>query len=367
MRAPELEGQIESFLSRLDDPTSDLPSLVEAIRTSYVERAQRNVLSSQATSRLYALAAFALFRRGSPESMRLIKTAIALAPYDQGYVRLYDVIAEVGRSQPAKPLALIMSCEKYAEKALRLAESIKGLERIDYRIVVGKGAAFPIEDRLLRVNAPDTYEGLPAKVSAAFVYAFEHYGAGTSILKIDDDVTVTGPGRLQSSLELMTRRGVQYSGRLLEGPDLDRIWHWGKCAAPEMNARVYGGRHDGNWAGGTAYFLGPHALRSFCLITLRFPDLLQGALYEDCHVAHVLKLAAIALRPAKLQDWGLALPGDVAAPAINTALWRRLDDVWRDYAAARPSALTSRGAAPAGATKKLSTGAELFPVPRDSG
>lgn len=331
MYPPELESQIEAFISRLDDPACDLPSLIEAIRAGYVDWGRRNVLSSQATSRLYALAALALLRRGSRECLPLIKTAIALAPYEQGYIEIYDEILGTQRRGPARPLAFIISCEKYASKGLRLAESFEGLDNIDYRIVVGREATFPVGEHVLRVDAPDTYEALPAKVAAAFLYAFEHRAVGTTVLKIDDDVALSDPKRLRDALTQMSRRGVQYSGRLLEGPDLDRIWHWGKCAAPEMNARIYGGLHAGNWAGGTAYFLGAGALRSFCLTTLRFPDLLQNALYEDRHVAYILELSGITLRPALLQDWGLALPNDVSMPAINAALLKRLDQAWRDY------------------------------------
>ncbi len=332
MRVTELESQIDSFLERLGDPSCDLCALLEAIRAHYVDGTRPNVLSSQAASRLYALGAFALARRGAPESLQLIKTAIALAPYDKGYLDLYQGIVGTRRTQRAKPLALIISCEKYAERGLRVAERLKRLERIDYRIVIGMDASFPVEDRVLRVGAPDTYEGLPAKVTAAFVHAFEHHEIGTTVLKIDDDVSLVDPAKLQASLETMTRRRVQYSGRLLQGPDLDRIWHWGKCTDPELNAKIYGGRQGGNWAGGAAYFLGAEALKAFCLNTIRFPDLLQGALYEDTHVAHVLELAGVTLRPARLEDWGLALPRDVEAPTLDGDLWKRLDKAWVEYA-----------------------------------
>ena len=335
MPALDLEGQIDAFIARLaNDPACDPVALLEEVRRQYVTHGLPNFLSSRAASRLYAIAGLTLARRGSPDALTAIKTAIALAPYEADYVRLYEGCLRNRRTEPARPVVLIISCEKYSERSLRLAERLNCLMRADYRIVVGRDAAFPDHPRLLRIDAPDTYEGLPAKVSAAFSHVFEAFAAGATALKLDDDVPLVDPSRLDSALERMTKRGVQYSGRPLPGPDLDRIWHWGKCTSPEMNARIHGGRHAGTFAGGPAYFLGAKAIRSFALSAIRFPDLLNSAIYEDRYVADVLATSGVTLRPAKLEDWGLALPRDVEAPTLDGDLWKRLDKAWVEYASA---------------------------------
>lgn len=334
MPALDLEQEIDDFVARLaSDPGCDPVAMLDAIRRDYLANGLPNLLSSRAASRLYALAGLELAHRGSPDALPLIRTAIALAPYEAGYVRLYEDSLRARRSLSAKPVILVISCEKYAARGLRLAERLECLTQTDHRIVVGREAAFPDHPRLLRVDAPDTYEGLPAKVAAAFGHVFETYESGATALKLDDDVPLVDAQRLEAALERMGRRGVQYSGRPLPGPDLDRIWHWGKCASPEMNARIHGGRHAGQFASGPAYYLGAGALRAFALSAIRFPDLLASAIYEDRYVADVLALGREVLTPARFEDWGLALPTDVEEPNLDGRLWKRLDEAWGQRAA----------------------------------
>lgn len=330
-----LESQIELFLARLErDQDCDAASLLESIRCAYVDARPANVLSSQVISRLYALASLSLAGRRPDEALRLLKIAMTLSPHDTGYSVLYDAIVGALRDRPARPVILVISCEKYAARGIAQADRLRELERVDCRIVIGEDAQFPDDPRVLRVSAPDNYEGLPGKVAAALVEVFERHGPGSTALKLDDDVPVIDPLRLQATLETLTKGGIQYTGRPLEGPDLDRIWHWGKCSSPEINARIYGGYHHGTWAGGTAYFLGARALRAFALATHRFPDLARNAIYEDRLVGDVLSMSGETLRPALLSDWGLALPDDVEDPNLDAGLWKRLNKAWHERAAA---------------------------------
>lgn len=178
--------------------------------------------------------------------------------------------------------------------------------------------------------ADDSYEALPAKISAALVNVYETLPTGTTVLKLDDDVPVRDPAMLEASLLSMARSGVQYAGRRLEGPDLDRIWHWGKCSVPDVDTRIYGGHHEGGWAGGTAYFLGARGLRWFALSSHRFPDLARNAIYEDRLIGEVMALGGQTLRAVDLRAWGLDLPADVESPALDQNLWARLERAWRE-------------------------------------
>jgi len=340
MRGDWLEREIDAFLARLAaaDPDCDPAQLVEEIRSGYMASGRRNVLSSQAASRLYALASLALARRGSQKAVDLLKTAMSLSPSDSDYPAYYAALLERTRLAPARPVILVISCEKYAERSRERAERLRDLSGVETRIVVGRDARFPDDPRLLRVAADDSYEALPAKVAAAFVHVYETHAPGTTVLKLDDDVPVRDPSMLENALRAMTSRGVQYAGRRLEGPDLDRIWHWGKCSAPEVDARIYGGIHEGEWAGGTAYFLGSRALRWFALSCHRFPDLVRNAIYEDRLIGQIVALGGERLHATDLRTWGLDLPEDVETPSLDPNLWARLDRAWRQaLTAARPA------------------------------
>ncbi|QNA88231.1 hypothetical protein G4G28_06455 [Massilia sp. Dwa41.01b] len=233
-----------------------------------------------------------------------LKAAIALAPYRDDLLRVYR---EAIVKTPAKAsLALIISCSRYQETALRLAEQFEDAQ-FPYLIVTGADTSPIDHPRAVQVNAPDNYEGLPRKVTAALHWVYENVGSQVGILKVDDDQSLVDPQQLKASTFLLKERDA-YAGIPITSLTHDRCWHWNKCEDPALNRRAYGKPFYRPWARGGAYYLGSGPLEKFVLATMRFPGLLEGEYYEDKFVGDLMALEDIPL--VELQsdsEFGLSL------------------------------------------------------------
>jgi hypothetical protein len=211
----------------------------------------------------------------------LASLALTLAPYDARALAVFETLLAQTQRAAARPLALIISCEKHFGRALRVSDRLTQLAGIDHRIVVGQTAQVPEHPRLMRVAAADDYESLSHKV------------AGSS----------------------------DYAGFVIGVPSHDRTWHWQKCRTEALNQQVYGKRYVGTWAQGFFYYLSSHALRAFTIAQIRFPAEIAGELYEDKFVGDTLRregITATALDPATV---GIAAdniePIDAASPTTS--------------------------------------------------
>jgi hypothetical protein len=83
----------------------------------------------------------------------------------------------------------------------------------------------------------------------------------------------------------------------VDGLQLDRCAHWGKCRDLALNRRVYGRPALRPWASGNAYYLGAGPLEKVVLALMRFPGLFEGEYYEDKLVGDVLVFEGVQLTP----------------------------------------------------------------------
>jgi hypothetical protein len=245
-----------------------------------------------------------LERGAPPAALAHLKAAIALAPYRDDLLAVYRQM--ITKTPANTSLALIISCKRYEESALRLASQFDAAQ-FPYLIVTGKDTA-PIEHpRAVQVAAPDSYEGLPHKVTAAFQWVYENVGAQVGILKVDDDQTLVDPRKLFETVHRLKREDV-YAGFPVTSLTHDRCWHWNKCQDPELNRISYGKPFVRPWARGGAYYLGAGPLEKFVFATMRFPGLLAGEYYEDKLVGDVLGFDNVPLVQLQSEaDFGLSM------------------------------------------------------------
>ncbi|GMV60202.1 MAG: hypothetical protein AMXMBFR72_32940 [Betaproteobacteria bacterium] len=257
---------------------------------------------------------------GSPVDRELVRlrTALSLRPYDASLQTAYESALRLCR-EPARPgaIGLIITCEKYFERALRLHAKLSALNALPLRLVVGRGADVPAHTDLVEVDAPDDYESLPKKVRAAFVHAYERHGC--AVFKIDDDLEITDGTRFVDNVRALIGGAVDYAGFEVGSPDHDRTWHWNKCHDAVLNRTPYGKRFRGTWANGPFYYLSAAALRAFALATLRFPSEIDGELYEDKFVGDTLRAEGVRLAPLPAGAAGVAADNLPPAPLVAPA------------------------------------------------
>jgi hypothetical protein len=247
-----------------------------------------------------------------------LRTALSLRPYDRSLQAAYESAMQL-RRELASPgaIGLVITCEKYFERALRLHAKLSALNAFPLRLVVGRGARVPAHADLVVVDAPDDYESLPKKVRAAFVHAFERHGC--AVFKIDDDLQITDAARFVDNVRALVQGGAEYAGFEVGSPDHDRTWHWNKCRDAALNRMPYGKRFRGTWANGPFYYLSATALRAFALATLRFPSEIDGELYEDKFVGDTLRAEGLRLSPLQPGAAGVSADNLPAAPFVARA------------------------------------------------
>lgn len=252
------------------------------------------------------------FKRFQVERMRgdkaaaivYLKAAIALSPYRNNLLQTYQEL--VAKSPEKSTLSLIVSCSRYQENALRLAQQFDAAE-FPYLIVTGADTSPIDHPRAIQVNAPDNYEGLPRKVTAALHWIYENIDSQVGVLKVDDDQTVVDSEKLKHAVDLLAQQDA-YAGFPVTSLSHDRCWHWNKCEDPALNRRSYGKPFYQPWARGGAYYLGSGPLEKFVLSTTRFPGLLEGEYYEDKLVGDVMALERMPLVQLESErDFGLSL------------------------------------------------------------
>lgn len=258
--------------------------------------ARPNVMGSFDRARLHLLRVQPLLEQLQYDAaLAEARLALTLAPYDTDALALFEALLGQTQRAAARPLALIISCEKYFSRALRISDCLAQLDGIDHRIVVGQTAQVPDHPRLMRVDAADDYESLPHKVAAAFTAVYATFQPGTSVFKVDDDVDIRDTAAFARACTEIIAGPCDYAGFVVGQPSHDRTWHWQKCRSQTLNQQAYGKRYLGHWANGPFYYLSARALRAFALAQIRFPAEIDGELYEDKFVGDTLRREGIAL------------------------------------------------------------------------
>jgi hypothetical protein len=288
-------------------PLSALLAQVDAVLAHAAASARPNVMSSPDRARLHLLRVQPLLEQRQFEAaLADARLALTLAPYDTDALALFEALLTQSQRAAARPLALVISCEKYFSRALRMSEYLAQLDGIDHRIVVGQTAQVPEHPRLMRVAAADDYESLPHKVAAAFTAVYETFQPGTSVFKVDDDVDIRDAAEFSRAMAEIVASPGDYAGFVVGEPSHDRTWHWRKCSTQTLNQQAYGKRYLGNWANGPFYYLSARALRAFALAQIRFPAEIDGELYEDKFVGDTLRREGISVTPLDPARVGIA-------------------------------------------------------------
>lgn len=203
---------------------------------------------------------------------------------------------------PAHPLydtlVVVFTCAPYLETrapALRTGwlRLLQGLG-VPYIFVTGDGDNTLAGD-VLRLAAPDDYEGLPQKTLAAIRWVHGQTGFG-HMLKIDDDCFLNAPEMLRA---LNYRRFDYYGRKLVRVPgQMDRRWHQAKSGSAAARRALDKSPEPSSYAdGGSGYTLSRHAMAEL-LDAARSPEgqLLQRISYmEDKLVGDLLALRGIAV------------------------------------------------------------------------
>jgi SAM-dependent methyltransferase len=241
---------------------------------------------------------------------RLTRELLVLAPDSAAAEEAYrHWMRDDGRrgSIPDPPIVyLIISCEKYKQRALPVYEKIfprlsptfivLGDETINEAVFSG---------RFLIVPAPDNYEGLPKKILESFLAVRREFGK-VGALKIDDDDDVFGEPDYIKIRELVS--SADYAGRTVGNPELDRRFHIGKS---EYLREPYSKRYRARWAKGALYYLGPRAIDILVRDYMSFPGEFAGEIWEDKMVGDFLHVHQISLTEARLPEiFGVDYPAD---------------------------------------------------------
>lgn len=238
-------------------------------------------------------------------------------PVRQGMARLHaacpsDFVTLFGASEqpvlpprcaslpPAHPLydvlVVVFSCVPYLETrgpALRAGwlRLLAGMG-IPHVIVTGGGDG-TLSGDVLRLDAPDDYEGLPQKTLAAIRWVREETDFG-HMLKIDDDCFLNAPAFFRA---LNYRRFDYYGRRLSLVPgQMDRRWHQDKSASKGARRGFDKSPEPSAYAdGGSGYVLGRRAMEAV-LSEAESADgrlLAQVSFMEDKLVGDLLSLRGI--------------------------------------------------------------------------
>jgi glycosyltransferase involved in cell wall biosynthesis len=222
---------------------------------------------------------------------------------------------------PAHPLydtlVVIFTCAPYLETrapALR-AGWLRLLEEMGIaHVFVTGGGDGRLEGDVLRLDAPDDYEGLPQKTLAAIRWVHDQTDFG-HMLKIDDDCFLNAPEFFRA----LNYRRFDYYGRKLSlvPGQMDRRWHQGKSTSHRARSALDKSPEPSSYAdGGSGYALSRRAMAE----VLAAMDSTEGRLLER-----------LSFMEDKLIGDLLALRGiEVAEDGYYTAVRRR------SHAGARP-------------------------------
>jgi hypothetical protein len=246
-----------------------------------------------------------------PIARKLTRELLVLAPASAEAEEAYRIwMKEDGlRASTLDPaiVYLIVSCEKYKQRALPLYDEIVlhlnpafivlGNERIDEAVFSGS---------FLTVPAPDNYEGVTHKFLEALVAVRREFGK-VGILRIDDDCQFHAEPDRAKIQQLVS--SADYVGWAVGGPDMDRCYKVGRCE--NLKDEPYSKRFRGSWAAGGLQYLGRNAVDFLVRDYTSFPDEFAREIFADKVVGDVLREHQITPNKGRLSEiFGIDFPID---------------------------------------------------------
>lgn len=258
-RAPQGDGQL---------PEVELAELRSLWMGAWQERAHDKPLVAPLWNALYLLRRLA--RRWPDQSgwAALIHDFERCLPDDK---KVASLLPEDGALRLRSPgwlqdtLVAVYSCRANLEGRVRAIRESWGrtlTERgVPWVVLVGNGdgaAPAGMAGHVLALDAPDTYEHLPAKTLAVLDWVEAHTDF-CYVYKIDDDCHLNVDAFLARSLH----RAHHYMGRPLwrKAGDMDRLWHQGKSASARGASALDKSPEPSVYAdGGCGYFVSRNAM-----------------------------------------------------------------------------------------------------------
>ena len=285
-----------------------------------VEQHQAMFDSSAVQSSLSALKAMA------SDQMPITRSCLKLFPNFAGQKRTVTGLGSITETgHPLTPLystlVVIFSCQAYLDtrvEAMRQGWLSKLQDMgVPYVVVVGDGDGTQDGD-VVYLEAPDDYEGLPAKTLAALDWALTHTDA-THIYKIDDDCLLD-PETFFGTLSYLK---YDYYGRVIRRHvgGMNRTWHFSKSRSDRGIKELDKSPEPSVYCdGGSGYLLSRRAMRSIQRAARRLEgqQIVRAAFMEDKLVGDLLALEGIA--PSN-EDYRIAVQRRTHADAVPVSRW----------------------------------------------
>ena len=266
--------------------------------------------------------------------------AMALALFPEALPEV-EALAEAAPTTPALPatgplaplfdtLVVVLSCKPYLDRRIPPMEA-GWLGRLDalgvpWVVAVGDGGARSrtapgggrLEGRILHLDAPDDYEGLPQKTLAVVRWVHDCTGVA-HLLKIDDDCFLDPAGLFCTQ----SYAKFDYYGRRIDRKpgDMDRAWHNAKSTSPRGRLELDKSPEPSSYCdGGAGYVLGRRAMAAL-LAEAASPaaqELIAASFMEDKLVGDLLARRRIAPHE---QDYFTAVLRRTHAGATPVPLW----------------------------------------------
>ena len=232
----------------------------------------------------------------------LVREFIMLAPEHLKACAMYDTLmnGQAPKGTPPGLVFMITSCQRYMPQARRVLADLQR-RGANASIVIGDPTlrVSVDEGELVRLPVSDSYEALLPKVLEGLTFMRRRHGAGLSVVKIDDDMHLNN--RFDPEALLHTARSLDYAGHAIGDHAPDRCWHLGKTSTPTP---VFTRRHQGRFAYGPMYLLGPRAIEHLVREWVFYPGEFAGQIYEDRAVGDSLRSAHIEVKALSFADMG---------------------------------------------------------------
>lgn len=187
---------------------------------------------------------------------------------------------------PVNILVVVISCKKHKHLWPEILN--RGIDNLI--IVCGSAEESIIDNKILNLACPDTYEGLSEKMMAAYEFLLksETFLLITHILKVDDHDTLFSSKEI-TDLSSKYKKVLQtndYIGQTLFDKPGNRAYHFGKVSKDSIwHNTKYTGEYNPWLSGGASYILSRRAMEYVCK---NKSEMYKYGAYEDLMVGNIL-------------------------------------------------------------------------------
>jgi hypothetical protein len=242
---------------------------------------------------------------------KLTRELLMLAPdsaaAEEGY-RNWMKEDGLSGSLPDPPIVyLVVSCEKYKQRAFLLYEKIVSHLNPAFIVLGDENIGEAVfSGPFLTVPAPDNYEGVTDKFLEALVAVRREFGK-VGILRIDDDCQSRAEPNRAKIRQLVS--SAEYVGWPVGDPDMDRCYKVGRCE--HLKDVPYTKRFRGSYLAGGLQYIGRNSVDFLVRDYTSFPDEFAREIFADKVVGDVLREHQITPSEGVLSEiFGIHFPVD---------------------------------------------------------